>query len=73
MARDTDPSGRFFHERLVEDLGLQPEDVLVTNSVLSLPARSGGKHPARAQQRRLCRMIEEVDPRVVVPQGGAAQ
>lgn len=74
---DTDPSGRFFHERLVMDLGLQPEDVMVTNAVLCLPAGANGKYPVLSQQRRLCApnlhtMIEHVDPRVVVPLGGAA-
>lgn len=74
---DTDPSGRFFYQRLVDDLGLRPEDVMVTNSVLCLPAKARGKYPVRAQQRKTCSphlrtMIEKVDPKIVVPLGTAA-
>ena len=74
---ETDPSGRFFHERLVFDLGLRPADVMVTNAVLCLPARRDGKHPVSPRQRELCApnlrsIIENVRPQIVVPQGNEA-
>jgi len=74
---DTDPSGKFVYEVLTEILRMKPEDVLFTNSVQCLPAGGGGKYPVKAAMRKQCapnlrRMIEEVDPRVVVTLGGAA-
>lgn len=74
---ETDPSGRYFHERLASDLGLRPEDVLVTNAVLCLPARRDGKHPVSSKQRELCApnlrsIIENINPWIVAPQGNQA-
>ena len=73
---ETDPTGRFARE-LFASVGLSPDDVLFTNSVLCLPAKQGDKFPVKAQQRNLCRpwlirLIELVDPGVVVTLGGQA-
>lgn len=73
----TDPSGQFFDDRLEENLKLSPCEILCTNSVLCLPARVKGKYPVMALQKRLCSphlrsLIENVNPKVVVPQGGVA-
>lgn len=74
---DTDPSGRFTHQLITEELGLDPVAFQVTNSVLCLPAGSGGKHPVRNSQARACspnlqRQIAVLRPKVVVPIGSAA-
>lgn len=73
----TDPTGSFMFELLASvDLGSQ--DVLFTNSVLCLPARSGeGKHPVTARQQDLCAgwfgsLIDAANPSVVVTFGAAA-
>ena len=73
----TDPSGRFAFELLTEVLGLEPDEVLFTNSVLCLPAGRGGKYPVKAAMRKRCavnlrRLIEEVKPRIVVTLGAKA-
>jgi uracil-DNA glycosylase family 4 len=73
---DTDPSGRFFFD-LLEHIGLAPSDVLITNSVLCLPAAKNGKYPVSSAQRRACspwlrRLIDEREPKVVAPCGGQA-
>ena len=55
---DTDPSGRFMRQLLVEEVGLSlPEldDVLFTNAVLCLPREQDGKHPVSERQRDHCR------------------
>jgi uracil-DNA glycosylase family 4 len=73
----TDPSGAFMFE-LLASVGLRPEQVLFTNSVLCLPARNGeGKHPVLARQQVLCtdwlsRFIDVANPEVVVAFGGKA-
>ncbi len=74
---DTDPTGVFVRRMLRDALGLKPEDVLITNSVLCLPAGTGGKFPVQAAMKMNCsvhlrRMIEEVAPKIVVTLGGAA-
>lgn len=74
---DTDPSGAFMFE-LLASVGLRPENVLFTNSVLCLPARTGeGKHAVSARQQDLCsgwlgRFIDEANPLVVVTFGMVA-
>jgi uracil-DNA glycosylase family 4 len=73
----TDPSGSFTHQLLTEELGLHASAFQVTNSVLCLPAGSGGKSPVRALQTRKCsgnlqRQIAVLRPKVVAPVGGAA-
>jgi len=74
---DTDPSGAFMHE-LLDSVGLGPDQVLFTNSVLCLPAeKSDGKHPVSARQQDLCcgwlaKFIDTANPAVVVTFGGAA-
>lgn len=74
---ETDPTGAFVTRMLGEALQLTPRDVLITNSVLCLPAGSGGRYPVKAAMRRACaehlrRTIEEVDPRFVITLGVAA-
>ncbi|WP_437923781.1 uracil-DNA glycosylase family protein [Sorangium sp. So ce291] len=74
---ETDPSGRFTHLLVTEELGLDVSAFQVTNSVLCLPAGSGGKYPVRALQTRTCssnlqRQIDVLRPRVVAPVGSAA-
>jgi uracil-DNA glycosylase len=64
---DTDPSGAFMFD-LLASVGLRPEQVLFTNSVLCLPARNGeGKHAVCARQQDLCsewlgRFIDAANP-----------
>jgi hypothetical protein len=75
--RETDPSGRFARQLMVEELGLNPDFFQVTNSVLCLPAGKDGKFPIKSAQRKLCAslirdQIRVLDPVVVVPVGGAA-
>jgi uracil-DNA glycosylase family 4 len=73
----TDPSGAFMFD-LLASVGLRPEDVLFTNSVLCLPARSAeGKHYVTARQQDLCgdwlsRFIDVASPVAVVTLGGVA-
>lgn len=74
---DTDPSGAFMFD-LLASVGLRPHEVLFTNSVLCLPARSAeGKHPVSARQQGLCtewlgRFIDAANPTVVVTFGALA-
>lgn len=73
----SDPTGSFFEECLEEQLGIRPEQTMIINSVLCLPARIGGKHPVCADQRSLCSpnlvsTIESVDPMVIATLGTAA-
>jgi uracil-DNA glycosylase family 4 len=74
---ETDPSGAFMFE-LLGSVGLKPNEVLFTNSVLCLPAKNGeGKYPVSARQQDLCadwlgRFIDVADPEVVVTFGGKA-
>jgi uracil-DNA glycosylase family 4 len=73
----TDPSGAFAWE-LLSSVGLRPEDVLFTNSVLCLPKKNGGgKHAVSARQQTLCarwlgEFIDVADPLVIVAFGGKA-
>ena len=70
----TDQSGRFTL-RLLEHVGLRPEDIIITNSVLCLPARGGDRgFPVFVRQRKTCvrwlrRFIEDLDIKVVVTCG----
>ena len=73
----TDESGRFFHEMLTRILGLRPEQIYLTNTVLCLPARKDGGYPVTAKLRNNClpnlkTTLDSVAPRVVVPQGAKA-
>ena|SRR5208283_4870007 len=75
--RETDPSGRFARQLMVEELDLDPRFFQVTNSVLCLPAEKGTKYPVSSDQRRLCssllrEQILVLDPAVVVSVGGKA-
>lgn len=72
----TDPTGAFMCE-LLASVGLRPEQVLFTNSVLCLPARRSKKYPVSARQLRRCgdwlgRFIETANPEVVIAFGRAA-
>jgi uracil-DNA glycosylase family 4 len=73
---ETDPTGRFTVE-LLASVGLKPEDVLITNAVLCLPARKGERHPVSTRQVDFCgtwleRLIRDADPAVVVTLGAQA-
>lgn len=75
--RQTDPSGRFARQLMVEELRLDPRFFQVTNSVLCLPAKGKGKFTVSGAQRKLCssmlrEQIQVLDPTVVVSVGGAA-
>ncbi|MEI9937864.1 MAG: uracil-DNA glycosylase family protein [Pseudomonadota bacterium] len=73
---ETDPTGRFMRQ-LLESVCLTPEDVLVTNTSLCLPAKKAGKFPVQAVIARNCRpwlerLIVAAEARVVVTWGGVA-
>lgn len=73
---DTDPSGVFLRQ-LLESVGVSISEVVVTNSVLCLPALRDGKYPVRAAMRTACAEnlvahIEAADPPVVVTLGNEA-
>lgn len=73
---ETDPTGRFMRE-LLGSVGLAPEDVLVTNTVLCLPARKNGKFRVTSRMIANCspwleRVIVAADAKVVVTWGGVA-
>ena len=72
----TDPSGRFLLE-LLDRVGLTPEDIVMTNAVLCLPAGSSGKYPVRALQKKQCvpwlkRLIVDSEATVVASVGTKA-
>lgn len=72
----TDPTGRFMRQ-LLESVGLTPEDVLVTNTALCLPAKKAGKFPVVTPLAKNCRpwlerFILAADARVVVTWGRVA-
>ncbi len=74
---DTDPSGRFFHDLFVNELGLPIQDLFVTNSVLCLPLLKKGKYPVTALQQSNCNgilqhMIDVFEPSIVCPVGTKA-
>jgi len=73
---ETDPTCRFMFD-LLAHVGLTPRDVVLTNAVLCLPASRGGKYPVSGGQLAAClpwlkRLINDVDPRVVVTSGARA-
>lgn len=74
----TDPSGTFFHDLFVNELGLDVEkDLFVTNSVLCLPAPRNGKYPVSITQmkncsKRLRELIDTFRPLIVCPLGTKA-
>ena len=73
----TDPTGRFTHALLTEELGLDPGRFQITNAVLCLPAPRGDKFPVSGEQMKRCaarlrEQISALDPTVVAPVGGAA-
>lgn len=73
---ETDPSGRFTYE-LLGSVGLNPEDVVFTNSVLCLPRGVDGKFPVRAAQEKTCShwlasLLDALDPFAVLTFGAAA-
>ena len=73
---DTDPTGNFFRE-LLNTVGLKTSEVIITNSVLCLPAARNGKYPVSSIQASMCsawisRLISEVNPKVVLTLGGKA-
>jgi uracil-DNA glycosylase len=75
--KDTDPTGRFIHALLTEEVGLtnaEVNDVLFTNAALCLPAEENGKHRVPRKQLDLCspwlvRLIEDANVRVVITMG----
>ncbi|OGT96852.1 MAG: hypothetical protein A2X80_12765 [Geobacteraceae bacterium GWB2_52_12] len=75
---DTDPSGTFFHELFVEELGLEvSRHLFVTNSVLCLPRAKGNNNPVTATQMHCCSerlrsLIDLFAPRIVCPLGAKA-
>lgn len=73
---DTDPTGNFFRE-LLHSVNLTIHDVIITNSVLCLPAAKDGKYPVKSLQTSMwstwiSRLINEVNPKVVLTLGGKA-
>ncbi|MDF1527392.1 MAG: uracil-DNA glycosylase family protein [bacterium] len=73
---ETDPTGNFFRE-LLHSVNLTVHDVIITNSVLCLPAAKNGKYPVSSRQISMCstwvsRLISEVNPEVVLTLGGKA-
>jgi uracil-DNA glycosylase len=77
---DTDPTGRFMRQLLIEEAGLLPEeiaDVLFTNAALCLPARRNERHEPYAKQLDSCkvwldRLIQDADITTVVTMGAKA-
>lgn len=72
----TDPSGRFLLE-LLAGVGLTPEDIVMTNAVLCLPANAAGRYPVTGHQKKLCsawlkRLIVDTDATVVAAIGKKA-
>lgn len=73
----TDPSGEFMFE-LLASVGLRPEHVLFTNSVLCLPSQNDeGKHSVSLRQQDRCsewlgRFIDAANPAVIVTFGAVA-
>ena len=75
--KDTDPSGRFFRELCANELGEQPESVVVTNAALCLPAGGRGRYPVTSPIMRNCSpnlrdQIVSLDALVVVAVGAKA-
>jgi uracil-DNA glycosylase family 4 len=73
---NTDPSGRFLLE-LLASVGLMPEDVVMTNAVLCLPALAAGRYPVAALQKKQCsswlrRLIVDSEATVVAAIGRKA-
>ena len=63
--------------KLLRHVGLRPDDVVITNSVLCLPAKKSKKHKVYAAQQKNCLrwldlLITIVDPSVVVCCGRVA-
>lgn len=74
---DTDPTGAFLCDLLVNEAGLSLDEVLFVNAVLCLPAAHSGGYPVRAAQLERCLVhlkttVQRVGPDIVVPLGGAA-
>ena len=72
----TDNTGNFFRD-LLESVELRVQDVVITNSVFCLPAKKGKDYPVSARQQTNCllwikRLIDEVDPRVIITLGAKA-
>jgi uracil-DNA glycosylase family 4 len=77
LGEGSDPTGLFFEECLRAEVGLDPEQTMIINSVLCLPAYRNGDYPVLPAQRHLCSsnlisIIENVDPKMVVTLGEAA-
>jgi len=77
FGEESDPTGRFFEECLETEVGMEPEQIMVVNSVFCLPACVDGRYPVSSKQKRYCSpnlksVIESIDPRIVVTLGGAA-
>ena len=77
FGEESDPTGRFFEECLRTEVGMEPEQIMVVNSVFCLPACKDGRYPVSSKQKRYCStnlksVIESIDPRIVVTLGGAA-
>lgn len=71
---ETDPTGKFLHELITEELGLRLENVAFTNAVLCLPEGRSGKYPVNRLLRDGCRphlasFIDTLEPRVVATLG----
>jgi uracil-DNA glycosylase family 4 len=78
MDDDKDRSGMFLRECLRDEVGLAPGDVMLTNSVLCLPAlTTSGKYQVTGALRRECApwlkiLIDTINPRVVATLGAKA-
>lgn len=74
----SDPTGRFIEDCLRNEVGVELKDTVMTNSVLCLPAcDQDGKHTPRTAQLRNCsqnlrRIVDTVDPKVIITVGGKA-
>lgn len=74
----SDRTGEFVEDCLRLEIGVEPEDTMMTNSVLCLPALDKeGKHTPKMAQLKKCshnlrRIIDTVDPKVVITVGGKA-
>lgn len=74
---NTDPSGSFFCDLLVNDLQLPLTELCVTNSVLCLPINKSGRHSVSAMQKAHCSnnlrsIISFLDPPIVCTLGTKA-
>src|SRR4051812_32686675 len=72
---DKDPTGKFLGDCLRHEVGIEPREVMITNSVLCLPAKStDGKYPVTGALRKACAgrletFIDSMSPVVIATLG----